>query len=283
MSNPTAALWQRLIPQTLVCRTIYRIGRWSAPWFAGPLNSWFARRYRLDLSEAVRPEARDYPSLNALFTRALKPGARPVAAAMNAAVSPVDGTLTEFGRIDADTLLQAKGMPYSLAGLAAEPAAELGRFHDGEFMTIYLAPHDYHRVHAPVAGKLTRTRYVPGTRFCVNASTASSIPGLFSRNERAILRFSDQVETWLVVMVGALNVSSISTATRGEIPGGVAACWDEIEDMAFDKGAEIGRFNLGSTVVLVFPPGSIAWREDLRPGMNLRMGEQIGTLIGRDE
>lgn len=281
MSADRAAVWQRLIPQSLVCKAVYRIGRWSAPWLARPLNVWFAQRYALDLSEADKADPRDYPTLNALFTRALKPGARPVDVASAAAVSPVDGILTEFGSIDTDTLLQAKGMHYSLAGLAGERPADLEPFRNGQFATIYLAPHNYHRVHAPLAGKLVRTRYIPGTRYCVNAATTQAVPGLFSRNERAVLWFADRNGPWLVVMVGALNVSSISTSTRGEIPGGIADCWFEADDAVFDKGGEIGRFNLGSTVILVLPPGMIEWRADLRRGMSLRMGERIGTLAWR--
>src|SRR5690606_16201838 len=168
-------------------------------------------------------------------------------------VSPVDGRLTEFGRARAGQLLQAKGFDYALEELTGEGPADASLFSNGAFATIYLAPHDYHRVHMPLAGKLTATRYIPGRRFSVNAATTCGIKNLFCRNERVVCWFETAHGPMALVLVGALNVSSISTAGRGEIASGEPAYWPEPAPAAYAKGAEIARFNLGPTVILLFP------------------------------
>jgi phosphatidylserine decarboxylase len=272
------ALLQRLIPQRLLCRFIYLIARCQNPILVRPLNAWFTRHYQLDLSEAALPNSADYSSFNALFTRALQPGARAVAIEPDAVVSPVDGTLTQYGTFRSDTLVQAKGLSYSLADFVGEASIELGEFIGGEFATIYLAPNNYHRVHTPIASELTRTRYIPGARFSVNEATAAAIPNLFCRNERAVFWMRNAHFPYLLVMVGALNVSSIETATRGEIPSGASGMWRETPPRAFPRAAEIGRFNLGSTIVMVFPPGVVTWSESLGLGRALRLGESLGRL-----
>jgi phosphatidylserine decarboxylase len=241
---------------------------------------WFTEQYKLDLSEAEFPAVADYDSLNALFTRALRPGARPIASEANAVASPADGILTRFGTLESGSLIQAKGIPYSLAELIGE--SDLDAFDGGEFATIYLAPHNYHRVHVPIAGTLEQTRYIAGKRFSVNAATAAAVPNLFCRNERAVFRFVNGSSAYYLVMVGALNVASISTATRGEIASGRDACWQETAMAKFAKGAEIGRFNLGSTVIMILPRGRIAWRSTLNSDQSVRMGERLGTLLDSD-
>ncbi len=269
-----AVLWQYLIPQKLVCRFVYRAARSTRPWFARPLIRWFATHYALDMTEAEQGSLEAYASLNALFTRALKPGARPAGGGADAIVSPADGRLTAFGGIGSGRLVQAKGIDYSAAALIGEAATAL---EGGTFATIYLAPHNYHRVHAPIAARLMRTRFIAGRRFSVNSATAAAIPDLFCRNERAVLRLERDDGFCHLVMVGALNVSSISTTDCGEFPSGVSDC-REAGGVELSAGEEVGRFNLGSTVILLFPPGRATWSEGLCAGQAVRVGERLGTL-----
>jgi phosphatidylserine decarboxylase len=269
--------WQRLIPQRLVCSFIYRTARTRRRWIKNPLIRWFAGRYRVDLREAETDSLERYPTFNAFFTRALRPGAHPIAAAP-ALVSPADGELTEFGKLDGATLLQAKGMAYTIDALLGGDAAEADAFRDGHYATVYLAPHDYHRVHAPLDGALTLTRYLPGERFCVNRQTTTVIGNLFCRNERVVCRFETAAGPAAVVLIGALNVSSLSTTAHGEIRSGTVRSWREEPPARYARGAEIGCFNLGSTVVVVVPAGAVRWRDDLGPGTTLRMGEALGVL-----
>jgi phosphatidylserine decarboxylase len=271
-------LLQHLLPKNLLSAAVYRIARTERRWIKEPLTRWFANAYGVDLSEAELPSPSDYPSFNAFFTRALKPDARPVAGGPETVVAPADGVVTEFGAITGDTLLQAKGMRYSLAELLGEPGFAAERFHDGEFCTIYLAPHNYHRVHMPTDGALVRARYLPGERFSVSRATAEAIPRLFCRNERVACFFDTPLGPLAVVLVGALNVSSISLVHRGEIASGPPQEWSEPTPLPLPRGAELGRFNLGSTVVLVFAPGMVRWSETLADGAPLRMGEAIGSL-----
>jgi phosphatidylserine decarboxylase len=279
MTLAVAARLQRVLPQRSLCRFIYVISRSRSALIKTPLIAWFHRHYRIDLSEAEKPLLEDYPTFNDFFTRALKPGARPIAGDAAGIVSPSDGTLTEFGVLDRERMIQAKGMDYAVTALLDERAASVAPFIGGHYATIYLAPHDYHRVHAPVAGTLIRTRYIPGERYSVNRATASAIAGLFCRNERVVCWFDSAFGPVAVVLVGALNVSSISTVTRGEIASGPAREWPESPPVPFDKGAEIGRFNLGSTVILLFPKNAIRWRAELSNGTAVSMGTLLGTRV----
>jgi phosphatidylserine decarboxylase len=210
----------------------------------------------------------------------LKPGARSVEGSDDVVVAPCDGRLTEFGILDHDRMVQAKGLLYSAPALLGENSADVAALINGSFATIYLAPHDYHRVHMPVAGRLVRTRYIPGQRFSVNGATAEAIPGLFCRNERVVCWLDAALGRIAVVLVGALNVSSISTVTRGEIAAGPAREWLEPAPVTLQQGAELGRFNLGSTVILIFPPAVIEFSPSLRPGASLRMGTALARTAG---
>ena len=269
-------LAQHLLPQALIGRIVYRAARSEAVWLKRPLIRWFAKTYGVDLAEAEEADLERYSSFNDFFTRALKAGARPIAGDETTVVSPVDGTLTEFGHARDGQLLQAKGFEYALDELTGEGPADSRLFANGAYATIYLAPYDYHRVHMPVAGKLTATRYIPGRRFSVNAATTCGIRNLFCRNERVVCWFDTANGPMALVLVGALNVSSISTARRGEIPSGEPAYWPETEPVSYEGGAEIARFNLGSTVILLFPEGNVDWDAALEPGRKLRLGEAIG-------
>jgi phosphatidylserine decarboxylase len=279
MTLASGALLQRLLPQRLMCRCVYGLARTRVAWIKGPLIQWFGRHYRIDMNEADLARAENYASFNEFFTRALKAGARPIDASSDSIVAPSDGTLMELGALDHDSMLQAKGMTYSLTALLGEDSLEARTFIDGSYATIYLAPRDYHRVHTPVAGRLLRARYIPGERYSVNGATARAVPKLFCRNERVVCWLDADIGLFAVVLVGALNVSSISIIGRGEIPSGPAHTWQPPEDVRLAKGTELGRFNLGSTVVALFPRGAIRWDERLTRGARLRMGVRIGQIL----
>jgi phosphatidylserine decarboxylase len=276
--SPAAAV-QFLLPQSLIGRIVYRLSRSRRRWLKNLLIGSFRRLYTIDLSEAEIPDASAYPTFNAFFTRELRPGSRPLASGDDTVVSPVDGRLTEFGTLDRDRLLQAKGMSYTLTSLLVEQADLLEPFIGGRFMTIYLAPHNYHRVHAPIAGQLDRGRYIPGRRFAVNQTTAGAIAGLFCRNERVTLWLSAGGGYCVVVMVGALNVASLSTALTGEIYPGPERLYSPETPARLGRGDELGQFNLGSTVVLLFPRGAIEWDAALASGQSVRMGQALGRRL----
>ena len=263
---------QKLLPQHGLSRALGRLAASEAPWVRGPLIRAFARAYGVDLSEAERTRASDYRSFNDFFSRALGPGARPISDAPGAVVSPADGVVSQTGRIEQGELIQAKGIRYSFRDLAdacADPA-----FEGGAFATIYLSPSDYHRVHLPLAGRLVRTVAIPGRLFSVNAATEAGVPGLFAVNERLVMEFETDRGRMLVVMVGAMIVASIETVWDGPASP-YRERVDTPHDRAFETGDEIGRFLLGSSVVLAFEPGRVDLG-GLAAGDVLRMGQAIG-------
>jgi phosphatidylserine decarboxylase len=278
MSNRFSAVAQMLLPQKLSGRIVYRLARSRRSWLKSLLIGGFCRIYDIDLTEARVSDKAAYASFNEFFTRELKSQARPIAGSDEVVVSPADGRLTEFGKLDGDRLLQAKGKQYTTESLLAEQPDLIQSFVGGSFMTIYLAPHNYHRVHAPVAGRLDRGRYIPGKRFSVNAATAATIDDLYCKNERVALWISSTIGYAVVVMVGALNVASLTTILSGEIPSGAERLLAAESPLALPRGAEIGRFNLGSTVVMLFPKGSVEWLETLVPGQKLTMGQALGRF-----
>jgi phosphatidylserine decarboxylase len=263
---------------------VLRATRVRAPRFKNLLINGFLKLYTVDMSEALQADPLQYASFNEFFTRALKPENRPIAPEPNAIVCPVDGTVSEAGRIDANLLLQAKGQRYSLSDLlAAQSWAE--QFEGGSFATIYLAPFNYHRVHMPLEGRLLDTVYVPGRLFSVNAVTARYVPRLFARNERVLTHFDTAHGEFALVLVGALNVGSIATVWAGDITPGVATPTTRRkvtalppQPMVLDRGAELGRFNMGSTVILLFQAGRAQWSAEVRAGMTVRLGQSLGTL-----
>lgn len=282
---------QHLLPQHGISRLVLAATRSRAPAFKNALIRLFVRGFRPDMSDAVLTEPTDYASFNEFFTRALRPGARPVDADPAAIVSPVDGTVSEAGPLSADRLLQAKGHDYTLRALLAGNAAWERTFAGGSFATIYLAPYNYHRIHMPLAGELRESFYVPGRLFSVNRTTAQLVPGLFSRNERVFCGFDAGGMPWAIILVGALNVGSMATVWHGDVtprkhrevtslPVRDEFGPTSITPLTLDKGEEMARFNMGSTVILLLPPGAAAWNPDLVAGRTLRMGERIGTLQG---
>jgi len=245
------------------------------------LIRWFVRKYGVDMSEAADPDIAHYASFNEFFTRALKPGARPLAAADM--VCPVDGAISQLGVIDHDQIVQAKGHRYTTTALVGGDAALAAQFEHGHFATLYLSPKDYHRIHMPCAGRLLRMIYVPGDLFSVNPVTARGVPRLFARNERVVCVFESTTGRgpFVMVAVGATIVGSIGTAWHGI----VTPPRQEIREWTYDdrsivlqRGEEMGRFQLGSTVVLLFPNGPLAFNPAWAPGRAIRLGEAMATF-----
>jgi len=247
-----------------------------AGWFARSRNQLlkntlirlFVRAYRVDMSEAAEPDPLGYPDFNAFFGRSLRPGLRPVAPGEEVLVSPADGTLSAFGAVKAGAAVQAKGVPYSVAELLGNVEDALP-FQDGSFLTVYLAPHNYHRVHMPLAAQLLHERFLPGRLLPVNAASAAGFPRLFTGNRRRVCLFAHKEQRFAMVLVGALVVGAIHTVWDSQTPATIPGI--------LNKGAEMGRFLLGSTVVLLLPP---AFSPDpaLRPGMPLKMGQALGQV-----
>ncbi|MEM7100574.1 MAG: archaetidylserine decarboxylase [Pseudomonadota bacterium] len=265
---------QNVLPQHGISRLAANAARSSNTWVSGQFIRQFAKAYNISLEEAQASSLDEFKTFNEFFTRALQEGARPIDPQTHAIVSPADGAISQMGHIEHDLLLQAKGHRYSLASLAGS----LGEgFNNGAFCTIYLAPSDYHRVHLPFAGRLTDTLAIPGALFSVNASTEAGIPGLFARNERLVCRFETSMGPMLVVLVGAMIVASIATDWPG--PASPYATEEHnTYDLNYDKGDEIGRFLLGSTVICCFPEGRVNFLTNLSTGSKVRMGEAIGEL-----
>jgi phosphatidylserine decarboxylase len=244
------------------------------------LIKWFVGRYGVNMAEAAEPDITRYATFNDFFTRALKPGARPLAT--SDLVSPVDGAISQFGAIEGDQIFQAKGHRYSTTALLAGDAALAAPFTGGHFATLYLSPKDYHRIHMPCAGRLTRMIHVAGELFSVNPTTARGVPGLFARNERVVCAFDDQRGPWLLVLVGATIVGSMATVWHGVVspprPGKMREWRYDDREVRLERGDEMGRFLLGSTVVLLFPPGPLAFNPSWTPGGTIRMGEAMASL-----
>jgi phosphatidylserine decarboxylase len=277
---------QYLLPQHLLCRAVRRLTRVRLRPVKNALIGAFVRHFQPDMSQAADPDPLSYPTFNAFFTRALKCGARPCEPDARLFASPVDATVSQIGRLDGSKILQAKGHEYTVEALLGGPSMGSQRFAGGSFATLYLAPCDYHRVHMPASACLREAWFIPGTLFSVNAATAAAVPGLFARNERLVLLFESGPLTFAVVLIGALFVGSMSTVWHGELaprsprvptrlaPPAAAA-------MRLEKGAELGRFNMGSTVIVLLPHGTIGWRPELAPGGCVQVGQTLGWLEGQ--
>ena len=279
--------FQYLVPQHALTALVYWLARCRTRWLKRALIRGFSSLYALDLSEAAEPDADRYGSFNEFFTRALRPGARPLPVAARAIASPCDGTVSERGTLEGEYLLQAeveaKRHRYTLAQLLG-PGSGAADFVGGEFATIYLAPYNYHRVHMPLDGRLVALRYVPGQLFSVNTTTARAVPRLFAQNERVVCRFETALGPCALVFVGALNVGSIEIVGFGALtPARVRRLTDvplPTPPPSLARGAELGRFNMGSTVILILAGGACRWDEGFAPGAAVRMGATIA--LGRE-
>jgi phosphatidylserine decarboxylase len=275
-------LMQYLLPKYLLTTLVYRLARVDAPPVKNALIRGFLKLYDVNLDEVRGQVPDDFRTFNEFFIRELENGARPVDPDSRAIVSPADGTLSQAGTLRGNRILQAKGIDYTLEDLLAADLDTAGALAGGTFATIYLAPYNYHRVHAPVDGELVAAHYVPGDLFSVNSKTAAHVPGLFSRNERLNLHFRTAFGPIVVVLVGALNVGSISTPWSGEIrprKRGVVESLDlSVAPCDVRKGDLLGWFNMGSTVILLLPPDTCSWRENFAAGVTTVMGTAIGEL-----
>jgi phosphatidylserine decarboxylase len=271
---------QHLTPQHALSRLVGRFADSTVPGVKNTLIKRFIDAYDVDMREAAEP-ASAYPTFNAFFTRALKPGARPLGDPAQFVLSPADGAVSQLGTVEGGRIVQAKGRDYSVAELLGGDNANAARFEGGRFVTIYLSPKDYHRVHMPAGGTLRSTRYVPGDLFSVNAVTADGVDRLFARNERLAAVFDTPLGAMASVMVGAMIVAGIETVWTGRLqPHGKAVEQRSYsEGPKFAAGDEMGRFYLGSTVVLLFEPGQVDWLPDLTPGSTVRMGQPIGRRL----
>jgi phosphatidylserine decarboxylase len=272
---------QYLLPQHLLSRLAGSLARARIGWLKRALIHGFLRHYPVDLSEAERGDPAGYESFNDFFTRKLRPGARPIDREPTSVVCPVDGCVSQAGPLAAGTLLQAKGITYSASALLGGDPALAVQFAGGAFATLYLAPHNYHRIHMPQAGTLRLARHVPGDLFSVNAATAGDVPGLFVRNERIVCVFDTAAGPMAVVLVGALFVGCMSLSWAGEIRGLQPRVMRDLPVrpvIALDKGAELGWFNMGSTVILMFTSAGPKLVPGLAPGWSVRMGERIATF-----
>ena len=273
---------QHLLPKQALTRFAGRVAGARGGALTTALVRWFIGRYGVDMAEAAEPDPAAYPTFNAFFTRALRPGVRPLARADW--VCPVDGAVSQVGRVDNGSIVQAKGQHYTATALLGGDAALAAHFHGGHFATLYLSPRDYHRIHMPAAGRLRRMVHVPGALFSVNPATARGVPALFARNERVVCVFDGLGDTpgpWVLVLVGATIVGSMATAWHGVVnpprPGRLRR-WDYAEPaIELAQGEEMGRFLLGSTVVLLMPPGPLRFNPAWVQAGLVRMGEVMAT------
>ena len=280
MSDRLAVLPQYLMPKQAMTRFGGLVAGTRMGWLTTTIIRRFVKRYNVNMAEAANPDISSYTSFNDFFTRALKPGARPLASA--ALICPVDGTISQFGAIAGDQIFQAKGHSFSTTALVGGDAELAAQFKDGSFANLYLSPRDYHRIHMPCAGRLLRMIHVPGELFSVNPTTSRGVPGLCARNERVVCVFEGKDGPWVLVLVGATIVGSMATVWHGVVnpprPGHLRN-WDYSDQRRLlKKGEEMGRFLLGSTVVMLFPKaasGPLAFNASWQPGGAIKLGEAM--------
>jgi len=268
-------LSQYLLPQHALSRLVGKLAASTTPWLKDAFIRRFAARYQVDMSEAAQPDLSQYACFNDFFTRPLKAGVRPIDSQADSIVCPADGAVSQLGPITGDQVFQAKGHSYSLSDLLASEA-DAKAFENGHFATIYLSPRDYHRVHMPFAGKLSKSVYVPGDLFSVNTRTAENVPNLFARNERLVAHFETELGPMVVILVGAMIVASIETVWGGLEPIGNKVRVSQPDNVQLAKGDEMGRFLLGSTAIVLFGKDVVAWQSHLNAGSSVEMGTILG-------
>ncbi|HEX8604967.1 MAG TPA: archaetidylserine decarboxylase [Pseudoduganella sp.] len=280
MSDRLAVLPQYLLPKGALTNFAGRVAGAKGGAMTTRLIRWFVGKYDVNMAEAANPDIASYHSFNEFFTRALKPGVRPIADVP--LVCPVDGRISQFGAIEDDQIFQAKGHSFTTTALVGGDRALADRFRHGSFANLYLSPRDYHRIHMPCDGRLTRMIYIPGSLFSVNPTTARGIPGLFARNERVVCVFDTAHGPFVMTLVGATIVGSMATVWHGVVnpPRQQNICdWTYADrDIVLKKGEELGRFLLGSTVVMLFPKDSLAFNPAWQPAGAVRLGEPMATL-----
>jgi phosphatidylserine decarboxylase len=281
MSDRLAVLLQYLLPKQALTLLAGRIASAQAGALTTWLISWFVNRYRVNMAEAANPDVASYATFNDFFTRELKGGARPLAQAT--LICPVDGAISQFGRIEGQQIFQAKGHAFSSKALVGGDAALAAQFDNGHFANLYLSPRDYHRIHMPCDGRLTRMIYVPGDLFSVNPKTVRGVPNLFARNERVVCVFEGTHGPFVLVLVGATIVGSIATTWHGVIngprPTELREWHYENQSVMLKQGDEMGRFLLGSTVVMLFPKGPLQFNPAWQPGGAVRLGEVMAQRV----
>ena len=280
MSDRLAVLPQYLIPKQALTVLAGKLAGAQAGGLTTAVIRWFVGRYGVNMAEAANPDIASYASFNEFFTRPLKADARPLAEADF--LCPVDGAISQFGPIERDQIFQAKGHQYSTTALVGGDRELAARFENGHFATLYLSPRDYHRIHMPCDGRLTRMIYVPGALFSVNPTTARGVPGLFARNERVVCVFESAHGPFVLTLVGATIVGSMATVWHGEVNPprpGVVREWRYDGETAVNlkKGEEMGRFLLGSTVVMLFPKQTLRFNPEWSPARAIRMGEAMAS------
>lgn len=273
---------QHILPQHFLSKMMWRLTRCEYKWLLKMVVPLFIRLFKVNMEEAKNSDWKSYDSFNAFFTRELKEEARDISADEKTIASPVDGAISQLGKINADLIFQAKGHAYSLTQLVGN-RDDLGKiFKNGLFNTIYLSPKDYHRIHMPVDGVLKEMIHVPGELFSVNPTTVDNVPALFARNERVICLFETALGPMAMILVGAIFVGSIETVWHGEV---TPPTRKEIRNWKYDdneisykKGEEMGRFNMGSTVILLYTNKKMEWNKELTAEDTVRLGEKIGQI-----
>lgn len=275
-------LSQHLLPHHLLSRLAGSLANCTWSWVKNPFINWFVNRYQVDMSQAAEPNPTAYACFNDFFTRALRPDARPLDPDQNSILCPADGVISQMGSIAHGRVIQAKGQSFSVLELLGGNSAHASQFQGGQFATVYLSPSDYHRVHMPLTGTLREMIHVPGKLFSVNQTTAANVPELFARNERVVCLFDTEAGPMALVLVGAMIVASIETVWAGPIAPPQRLVRSQqygISAPQLERGAEMGRFKLGSTAILLLSPGRARWNGQLSAGSLVRMGQKLGEQL----
>ncbi len=277
------AFAQHITPQKTLSRAIGRIAECENRWVKNTFISQFIKKYQVDMSEAINSDPLSYRNFNDFFTRAIRPELRPICDQDDGIACPADGAISQLGNIEYGTLFQAKGHHYSLTDLLGGDASLSNQFLGGSFATVYLSPKDYHRVHMPLTGRLTKMIHIPGKLFSVNKVTAEQIPNVFARNERTVCLFDTEAGPMAVILVGAMIVASIETVWAGQVTpfNKQVVTWDygALNNIELKKGEEMGRFKLGSTAIVLFGKDAINWEESLQAETPTKMGMHFGRIV----
>jgi phosphatidylserine decarboxylase len=276
--NSLFILLQYITPQSLLTYLVGKLANSKNRWVKNTFIRFILKRYPINLDEALDSNIDHYATFNDFFIRQLKPGCRPIPMAPNIITSPADGTIAALGKMNNNLLLQAKQFYFTLESLLGGDTLLANTFCNGNFMTIYLAPHNYHRVHMPITGTLEKSIFIPGKLFSVNKITTDFIPQLYSRNERLVTIFNTEIGKVAVILVGAMIVGSIKTVWSEGCSRRREITQQQHDPLTLEKGAEMGYFEMGSTVILLFEPNKVTWNPALQPSSNVQLGNEIGFI-----